>query len=201
MFKRTPRTLLVAAVVAVASLVIAGSASASWQNYNASGTLGPFDQPHLACTYSGNTKQITVSDPDVGGRYGPVYRNADGSYTTVYGDAGTREWVYYQATLYRMNAAGGWDLAMQGPWWKTFTGPFKPNVFTYSNWFNVTLGMWDYEIVVPDGAGYYHRLSGGPTTFPALAAGGRYAVVLEYYWDRTQSYGAASVYSWESNAC
>ena len=199
--KRSLRTLLVAAIAAVASLAVAGSASAAWTSYNASGVLGPFDQPHLACTYSGSTKQITISDPDVGGRYGPVYRNADGSYTTVYGDAGTQEWVYYQATLYRMNSAGGWDLTAQGPWWKTFTGPWKPNVFTYSNWFNLALGKWDYEILVPNEVGNYIRLSGGPTTFTNLAAGARYAVVLEYYWDRTATYGAASVYSWESNAC
>jgi hypothetical protein len=203
MFRHATRTVVIAtvvAVVAVASLVLAGGASAAWQTYNAHGVRGPFDQPHLACTY-GNTKQITVSDPDVGGRYGPVYRNADGSYTTGWGTGGSQEWVYYQATLYRMNANGGWDLTGQGPWWKTFTGPWKPNVFTTSNWFNVNLGLWDYQIEVADGAGYYHRLSGGPTTFSNLAAGSRYAVSIEYYWDHTSYYDAAWAYSWEPNAC
>jgi hypothetical protein len=199
--ERIPRTFLVVAVLAVTSLAIVSGASAAWTSYNPSGVLGPFSQPHLACTYSGSTKDITVSDPDVGGRYGPVYRNADGSYTTGWGTGGAQEWVYYQATLYQMNAAGGWDLAGRGPWWKTYTGPWKPNVFTTSNWFNVTLGLWDYEMLVYDGAGYYHRLAGGPTSFPGLAAGARYAVVLQYYWDRTSTYGSASVYSWESNAC
>jgi hypothetical protein len=192
------RTFVAAAVIA-ASLVATTTASAAWQTTSTQGVVGPFDQPHLACTWSGNRLDMTVSDPDVGGRAGPVYHNADGSYTTGWGTGGPQEWVYYQATLYRLDSSG-WTLLGQGPWWKTFTGPWKPNVYTTSNWFNVTLGKWDYEIVVPDGAGYYHRLMGGPTTFQNLPAGPRYGIMIEYYWGATSNYGAAAAYSFESVA-
>src|SRR5262245_3084967 len=200
MFALRFRTFVAAGVAAAAGLVVAANASAAWQTYGEHGTLGPFDQPHLACTWSGNQLQITVSDPDVGGRWGPVYRNPDGSYTTGWGTGGPQEWVYYQATVYRASPAG-WSLVAQGPWWKTYTGPWKPNVFTTNPWFNVTLGKWDYQIEIPDGTGAVHILSGGPSIFPNLPAGQRYAVVLEYYWERTSYYNEAWAYGWESNAC
>ena len=95
----------------------------------------------------------------------------------------------------------GWELLGRGPWWKTWTGPWKPNVFTTSSWYNLTLQKWDYEIEVPDGTGAVHIQFGGPTKFSNLTAGYRYAIVLQYYWDRTANYDAATAYSWESNAC
>ena len=182
MFRHTLRTVVVAVVATVAALVPAASASAAWQTFNTHGTVGPFsDRPHLACTRYGNQLQITVSDPDVGGRWGPVYRDPDGSYTTDWGTGGPQEWVYYQATIYRATPSGGWNLVAQGPWWKTYTGPWKPNVFTTSSWYNVTLGKWDSQIEIPDGTGAVHILFGGPSIFPNLpGAGPRYAVVLEY---------------------
>jgi len=199
MFKRYSKILVVAAVAAVACVAITGTASAAWQAYYTKGTIpsGGVGQPQLKCTRSGNRLAISVSNPDVGGREAAVVNNADGSYTILPVE---REWVYYRATLYKP-AGSDWELVGQGSWWKTFTGPFNPNVGSTTPWWNLTLQKWDYELTWSDGVlPYEYRLSGGNTVFSNLPAGPRYAVVVEYYWGPTSHYGAAWANIWEPNA-
>jgi hypothetical protein len=194
------RKLAAVVVLVVSASLVAVAGASAWTTYGVQGVVGPFDQPHLACTYSGNRMDITITDPDVGGRYGQVYRNSDGSYTTGWGTGGPQEWVYYQASLYRATSTG-WQLLGTGPLWKTYTGPWKPNVYTYSNWFNVGLNKWDYQMVYDDGIGGLHPLMGGPTKFINAPIGPRYAVRIQYSWERTANYGAASAFSWQSDPC
>jgi len=204
MFKLTSKILAAAALLAIAGLVTVASASAWSEPYGVVGTIGEFDQPQLAHHCYGNQLTISVMNPDVGARANPVIHNPDGSYTVGIGSGGDREWVWYQATLFKQTAAG-WVQLRQGDWWEALTGPYNPNVLTTYSWFNYTKQKWDYDLTVTDGLGYSYRQSGGLTMFSNLQIGPQYALVMDYRWGTRYDtngnlvYGAARALSWQGN--
>ena len=186
MFKLSAKILVAAAVVAVGCFAFAGTASAAWRTYYKYGDYGTDPsypaQPQLSCINSGDSVQIKVFNPDVGGRAGPTVPNYDGSFTTL---PTKQELVWWRATLYKQTSAG-WGTVAQGPWWKALTGPFNPNFSTTNWWFNTTLQTWNW---------------GGLTIFPSVPAGPNYAVVVEYYWGATDYYKQGWLNIWENDPC